>query len=161
MDNSKIIFGGPKNKADNNPPLPAKHSSANPEKQWRILIVEDELLVAENIKELLISDGYTIAGICSSGEEAIEFFEKMNPDLILMDIRLSGKLDGIQTAEAIHRDLKRVPILFISAYGEEMIEEISTFDFGPFDLITKPYDKLQISQCIAKLLKQSAPPHIN
>jgi CheY-like chemotaxis protein len=132
------------------------HAAKQSKKQWRVLIVEDELLVAENIKELLGSAGFAIAGIYPTAEEAIENFREMDPDLVLMDIRLAGRLDGIQAAAVIHRDLKKIPILFLTAYGEELLPEIDSIDSGLFDLLTKPYDKLQILESVEHLLKNSS-----
>ena len=133
--------------------LPSDHNAKESEIQPGVLIVEDELLVAENIRELLNAAGYNVVAICTSGEEAIEIFEQMNPDLVLMDIRLAGHLDGIQTAAVIHQTFKQVPILFLTAYGEELIPEIGSV--GVCDLLTKPYDKTQVIQSIARLLTKS------
>src|SRR5262245_11396391 len=81
------------------PPKSINSSSAKkkPEelKRPRILIVEDELLVAENIKEILQKGGYEVIAVISSGEEAIQEFTSLDPDLVMMDIRLAGSMDGI------------------------------------------------------------------
>ncbi len=82
-----------------------------------ILIVEDELIVAESLALDLTRKGYAISGIVSSGEEAIDAIGLMQPDLILMDIMLKGFLDGIETNKVIqHRAL--VPIIYITAFSD-------------------------------------------
>lgn len=82
-----------------------------------ILIVEDELIVAESLALDLTRKGYAISGIVSSGEEAIDAIGLMQPDLILMDIMLKGFLDGIETNKVIqHR--ASVPIIYITAFSD-------------------------------------------
>ena len=71
------------------------------EKKARILVVEDEGLVAEDIARILQNFGYDVLAIVSSGEEAIKIVEDVLPDLVLMDIVLTGEMDGIQAAERI------------------------------------------------------------
>ncbi|HOW67545.1 MAG TPA: response regulator, partial [Verrucomicrobiota bacterium] len=84
----------------------------------RILIVEDELIVAQDLKNRLNLLGYALAGSASSAATAIAVAEELRPDLVLMDIRLEGNTDGIAAAERIHRDL-RVPVVFLTAYSDE------------------------------------------
>ena len=67
----------------------------------RILIVEDERIVAEDIQISLAKLGYSVAGIAASGEEAVEKAEELCPDLVLMDIKLKGDMDGVEAAEQI------------------------------------------------------------
>ena len=83
-----------------------------------ILIVEDELIVAESLALDLTRKGYAISGIVSSGEEAINAIGLMQPDLILMDIMLKGFLDGIETTKAI-QDQISVPIIYITAFSDQ------------------------------------------
>ena len=70
-------------------------------KDAKILIVEDEGITAEDIKDYLIGLGHDVLGICSTGEDAIEKARELAPDLVLMDIMLAGVTDGIQAAEII------------------------------------------------------------
>jgi CheY-like chemotaxis protein len=67
----------------------------------RILVVEDEVIIAEDIGRSLLNLGYAVASKVSSGKEAIKKAQETNPDLVLMDIVLKGDMDGIQTAEQI------------------------------------------------------------
>ena len=86
----------------------------------RILIVEDDSLVALDLKNSLESFGYEISDTVSSGEAAIEKVAALNPNLVLMDILLSGALDGIRTAEIIRKRFN-IPIIYLTAYSEEKI----------------------------------------
>jgi PAS domain S-box-containing protein len=83
-----------------------------------ILIVEDERVVALDMAETLRELGYAVCGIAARGEDAIERAKALEPALVLMDVRLAGKLDGIQTAEAIreHRD---VPVIYLTAHSDD------------------------------------------
>ena len=121
----------------------------------RILIVEDEMLVAENIKEILQENHYDVVGIISSGEEAITRFATLNPDLVLMDIHLSGAMNGIQTAIVIHYTLKQVPVLFLTAYGEEQIPPLIDTSSLLYDYLTKPYAREFLVDCIKQLLTRA------
>ncbi len=84
----------------------------------RIQIVEDESIVAFDIQHRLAFLGYQTAGVASSGEEAIRLAGEVRPDLVLMDIRLKGPMDGVQAAEAI-RTVHDVPIIFLTAYADD------------------------------------------
>jgi len=152
----RLSFGKPDDSDWDDPDMAGDKVESKDQTSARIVIVEDELLVAENIKESLLAKGYNVVGIFSSGEEAIMEFPALNPDLILMDIRLSGTLDGIETATIIYRSLKRVPILFLTAYGEELVPGIESMSLA-YELLTKPYDKARMIESIAKLLKRSGP----
>jgi len=83
-----------------------------------ILIVEDKLIVAENLKNKLEQIGYAVSGIVTSGEEAVKKAIKLQPDLILMDIRLEGKMDGIDAAKQIRKKCK-IPIIYVTAYADD------------------------------------------
>jgi YesN/AraC family two-component response regulator len=69
--------------------------------QARILIVEDERIVATDLRQRLTSVGYTVVGMAATGDEAIRMVEETSPDLVLMDITLKGDMDGVQAASAI------------------------------------------------------------
>ncbi len=88
------------------------------DRKARILIVEDESIVALDMRNQLIELGYEIVGVAASGEDAVASASAKNPDLILMDIRLKGAMDGVEAAERIRSELD-VPIIFITAYADE------------------------------------------
>jgi len=103
-----------------------------------ILIVEDERIVAEDIRMNLHSLGYNILGVVSSGEDAIEKVEKNNPDLVLMDINLKGIMDGIEAADQI-RSRFDIPVVYLTAYADEKTIERAKIT-EPFGYIIKPFD---------------------
>ncbi|MCA1758650.1 MAG: response regulator, partial [Bacteroidales bacterium] len=80
--------------------------------KYKILIVEDEILVATDIQESLESLGYTVQGIADTGLKAIEAVENKLPDLILMDINLKGEMTGIEAAKIISKE-SDVPIIYL------------------------------------------------
>jgi len=108
----------------------------------RILIVEDEIITAEDIRESLLDMGYSVLGIVSSGEEAIEKLEADNPDLVLMDIMLMGEMDGIETANEI-RSRFNIPVVYLTAYGDKEIMERAKIS-EPFGYILKPFNEREL-----------------
>jgi CheY-like chemotaxis protein len=115
----------------------------------RIMIVEDEWTVAEEIKMVLQGMDYDVTSMSSSGEEAIQNAEKDKPDLVLMDIVLEGEIDGIAAANEI-RSRFNIPIIFLTAYTDDKILERASIT-GPFGYIVKPFinEDLKISIEIA------------
>ena len=109
-----------------------------------ILIVEDEALFAMDIQMELELAGHTVCHVSATGEEAIVRVNESLPDLILMDTRLAGVLDGIETARIIMAG-HAVPVIFITGYSEDSIRE-RTMDLHPLGYITKPirFEALQL-----------------
>ena len=115
----------------------------------RIMVVEDEWSVADDLSMVLQSMGYTVTAAVPSGEEAIQKAEEDKPDLILMDIVLEGEMDGIEAAKQI-RSFYNIPIVYLTAYTDEKILERASLT-GPFGYIVKPFinEDLKISIEIA------------
>ncbi|MCE5249053.1 response regulator [bacterium] len=108
----------------------------------RILLVEDEILVAENMKRSFIRNGYEVPSIAVTGEEAIRFAGQDKPDLVLMDIVLTGQMDGIEAADKI-RELYKIPVVFLTAYSdEETLKRAKITE--PFGYLTKPCEERQM-----------------
>jgi len=84
----------------------------------RLLIVEDELILAMDLKDRLDDLGYSVVEMVSTGEAAVTAALQHLPDLILMDVRLAGAMDGIAAAREI-RSLHDIPVIFMSAYADE------------------------------------------
>lgn len=122
----------------------------------RILVVEDEHIVAIGIKKMLKSLGYTVTGIASSGEDAISKAESTFPDLVLMDIMLKGDIDGIEAAEAI-RNIIDVPIIYLTAYSDNKVLERAKTT-SPYGYIVKPFDEkdlhISIEMALYKHIKK-------
>lgn len=103
----------------------------------KILIVEDEIIVAEDVAVRLKKLGYIVTDIVTTGEEAIEQAEQTKPDLVLMDIVLEGDIDGVIAAEEI-RNRFNIPIVFLTAYADEKtLHRAKVTD--PFGYIIKPF----------------------
>ncbi len=86
--------------------------------QKKVMIVEDEGVVALSLKSTLSKMGYTITGIAITGKEAITLALETQPDVILMDIHLKGDIDGIQTTEELNR-VTDIPVIYLTAYADE------------------------------------------
>jgi diguanylate cyclase (GGDEF)-like protein/PAS domain S-box-containing protein len=112
-------------------------------KNARILIVEDESIVALDIKRRLTSLGYIIVGQASSGEDAIRLAIQTKPDLILMDIKIKGPLDGIEASEQI-RSQQDVPIIFLTAFADENTLQRARIT-GPSGYILKPFQERELA----------------
>lgn len=119
--------------------------------EGKILIVEDEHIVAMGIKAMLKNLGYTVTGVASSGEEAISKAESTKPDLVLMDIMLKGDLDGIEASkEIITRS--GIPVVYLTACSDrKVLERIWNTGSG---YIIKPFDERDLKKCIDPVLVQ-------
>ena len=108
----------------------------------KILIVEDEIIIAEDLQRKLKSMEYDIIGIASSGEEAIKKIKENNPDLILMDIVIHGMMDGIETAAQIH-SLFDIPVVYLTAYADEKTLQRAKIT-EPFGYLIKPFKEREL-----------------
>jgi PAS domain S-box-containing protein len=102
-----------------------------------ILIVEDEAIVALDLKLSLQELGYEVTGIAATGEQALRAFEERPPQLVLMDVRLQGAMDGIATAEAI-RSRRDVPLIFLTSHSDDDTVQRAART-APYGYLTKPY----------------------
>ena len=118
----------------------------------KILIVEDELLIAENLAMKLKKFGYTVADIVSSGKAALKYIDSEIPDLILMDISIKGKIDGIETAAKI-REIEEVPIVFLTAYADDETLERAA-KIGCYGYILKPFKDRELHATIKMALSK-------
>ncbi|AKB43358.1 MULTISPECIES: response regulator [Methanosarcina] len=114
--------------------------------EGRILIVEDEHIVAMGIKKMVKSLGYTVTGVASSGEDAISKAESTFPDVVLMDIMLKGNMDGVEAAGEI-RERFDVPVVYLTAYSDNKILERAK-KTEPFGYIVKPFDEKDLHSSI-------------
>ncbi|MBN2096842.1 PAS domain S-box protein [Candidatus Peregrinibacteria bacterium] len=111
----------------------------------RILIAEDEAIIAKDLQSSLTDTGYKVLGVAQTGQEAVEMAKEFRPDLILMDIVLKGKMDGIEAAQKIH-DRFDIPVVFLTSYAdEEKMERAKGSE--PYAYILKPFNikELQIA----------------
>jgi two-component system cell cycle sensor histidine kinase/response regulator CckA len=114
--------------------------------QVRILVVEDESVVAKDIQWSLKSLGYSICAWASSGEEALEKVEALKPDLVLMDIVLKGGVDGVEAAERIRTNFD-IPVVYLTAYADEHTLQRAKVT-EPFGYILKPFEERELHTTI-------------
>lgn len=117
----------------------------------RFLIVEDEAIVARDIHMQLVELGYDPVGKASRGEEAVVLAGELRPDLVLMDIQLKGKMDGIAAAEAIRTQFS-LPIVFLTASAESDTKVAMLTE--PFGCIRKPFLEADLRTAIEMALSK-------
>ena len=113
-----------------------------------VLIVEDSFIVAYHLQKTLEGAGYLVLGIEESGEDALLKLDTIKPDIILMDIMLNGKLDGIETARDIQSKYN-IPIIYITALSDmETIQRAKITQ--PYGYLTKPFEDREVFKRIGK-----------
>ena len=115
----------------------------------RILIVEDEAIVAVDIQKTVQTLGYDVPAIAFSGEEALQKTEELHPDVVLMDIVLRGQMDGIEAAQKIY-DHFGIPSIFMTGYSEEIVEQLNTRK--PCLSVMKPVEEEEVNCAIDSVL---------
>ncbi|MDP7741609.1 MAG: response regulator, partial [Lentisphaeria bacterium] len=118
--------------------------------QANIVIVEDEPIVAMDIKRCLKQLGYQVAAVAASSEDAVQQVVDNRPDLVLMDIRLKGDIDGIETAWRV-RQRFNVPIVYLTAHSDPETLERAKFT-EPYGYILKPYEDRDLHTTIEMAL---------
>src|SRR5262245_61749734 len=103
----------------------------------RILIVEDERLIAEDLRDRLERQGTTVVGVAASAAAAIRAAGELVPDLVLMDIRLEGERDGIEAAAAISSNFN-IPVVYLSAHSDDATIERAKAT-APYGFLLKPF----------------------
>ncbi|MCK4250879.1 PAS domain S-box protein [candidate division WOR-3 bacterium] len=116
----------------------------------KILIVEDEKIVAVDIKNTLLHLGYAVCGIALSGEDALKQIKETQPALVLMDIVLKGDMDGIETAEHV-RHRFNTPVIYLTAYADHKTLERAKIT-EPFGYIIKPFEEKELYTAIEMAL---------
>lgn len=111
-----------------------------------VLIVEDSGLIAEDIAYKLQKHNMHVAGVYPSGEEAIDALDQVSPDLILMDIQLAGKLDGISTAAKI-RQYFSTPIIYLSDHADKTLVDRAKKTF-PANYLSKPFNEVELIRAL-------------
>jgi PAS domain S-box-containing protein len=127
-------------------------SNTHKKETIQILVVEDEYILAINLQESLESLGYTVLGIADSAAEAIEKATELRPNLILMDIRLRGEMDGIQASEQIWRNLQ-IPVIYLTGHSDKSTVERATLT-SPFGYILKPIKEQELYVAIQTALNR-------
>jgi CheY-like chemotaxis protein/DNA-binding PadR family transcriptional regulator len=120
----------------------------------KILVVDDEAIITMQLEERLSTMGYTVAGMAASGEEAVEKARRIRPDLVLMDIVMPGKMNGIEAAKIVTGDLD-IPVVFVTSYADDAIIEKAK-SVRPYGYIVKPFNELEIKAAIEVALFRKA-----
>lgn len=108
----------------------------------KILVVEDEIVIARDIKRILEKSGYEVPATSSTGEEAINKADQLKPDLVIMDIILKGKMDGIETAHKIYQEYD-IPVVFLTSYDDKDILNRAK-ETDPFGYLLKPFNNREL-----------------
>lgn len=118
----------------------------------KILIVEDEIIIAADISMMLENLGYDVTGIIPRGEDALKNIEATRPDLILMDVSLKGQMDGVETALLIQEQFQ-IPLIFLTANADD-----KTFERAkaaqPYAFISKPFRQSDLNRTIELTLQK-------
>jgi len=116
-----------------------------------VLIVEDEMITAMDLKDKLVNSGFIVPAIVASGEEAIDTAAELRPDVVLMDIVLQGEMDGIQAARKISS--LDIPVVFLTAYSdEETLQRAKST--SPYGYIIKPYPDRELQLTLETTLQK-------
>lgn len=116
----------------------------------KILVVDDEVLVARDLKQRLEDLGYEVSQIASSGKEAVEIASDAAVDLLLMDINLGGGIDGIETAAQVRKH-KDIPVVYLTAYSDQAtLDRAKATD--PFGYILKPLQNRELAIAVQMAL---------
>lgn len=122
-------------------------------KKYKILIVEDESIVALDIKNILEKLEYAVCGITYTGEDAINETNRHRPDLVLMDIGLKGNIDGVAAAGKIFEEFQ-TPIIFLTGFADDKTIQ-KAYKSSPFGYIIKPIDEETLKTVIEKTLEKT------
>lgn len=126
------------------PEKPEMHPAART--PAKILIVEDGLIIAEDIRRRCEALGYTVTGMAATGEDAVFIADRTRPDLVLMDIRLRGTMDGIEAARQIRSSLS-IPIVYATSSSDEATL-VRAKETDPFGYILKPVEPRELHATI-------------
>jgi len=114
----------------------------------KVLIVEDDLIIAMVIENMVRDLGHKVVGKTNTGEEAVELALDLKPDIILMDIRLKGEMDGVEAVARI-RETLTVPVIYITG-NTDRVNRTRAEQTGFISLITKPFTKIDLDKSFQK-----------
>ena len=112
----------------------------------KILVVDDEAIITMQLEERLCAMGYIVAGMAATGEEAIVKARTLQPDLVLMDIVMPGRINGIEAAKVLTTE-HNIPVVFLTAYADDTIIEKAKC-VRPYGYIVKPFNELELKAAI-------------
>lgn len=112
-----------------------------------VMIVEDEAIVALSLERAVRKMGYSVSCVVDKGEEAVRRFEHQPADIVLMDVRLKGEMDGIEAARRIV-GRRRIPVIFLTAYNDPATMSRAQ-DIPPAAFLAKPVDEWTLARAIS------------
>ena len=112
----------------------------------KILIVEDELVTVELIRDVLQNRGYSIVGDAANGDEALALIERHRPDLIMMDITIKGEIDGIELTRIVNEKYQ-IPVIYLTAFADrKTVERAKTTE--SYGYLIKPFGEMELATTI-------------
>jgi CheY-like chemotaxis protein len=128
-----------------------RRSSSMPVK---ILIVEDEVIVAEDVRSRLISKGYEVTGVVDTFDKALESVKADRPDIMILDIRIQGEITGVETAIILTSQFEKpIPVIFLTAFSESDFPVLKALE--SYNFVKKPFTEEALFQAIEKALNNS------
>ena len=122
-----------------------------PHPVYRILIVEDEFLIAMDMEMQLLRLGHDVVGTADTGEEALSLAETERPDVVLVDVSLRGPMDGVEAAVHL-RQVRPVPVVFVTAFGnEDLLRRLRAV--SSYEVLMKPYRPEDLQRVIVAALE--------
>ena len=122
------------------------------EKRWRVLVAEDEAIVALELQQLLTRYNFNVVAVVKSGEDLVKESKSKYPDIIITDIHLKGKLDGIEATIEINKDPKKIPIIFVTGFNDEFTHA-HAMAVSPKAYLLKPFNEKvlinSLNNCVA------------
>lgn len=117
--------------------------------QRKVMIVEDDPLLSIVEEKLVSSLGYVVVGKAKSGEDTLKNIQEIDPSILIMDVQLSGSLDGIETIRKLQEQKVNIPVIFLSGDNSDMIlKQANDIDYT--DFLLKPVSKAALSQSLEK-----------
>lgn len=131
------------------------HNNGNNNIKIRVLIVEDEAIIALDLKHRLRRMGYEVVACADTGEDAIRYARDTHPNLVLMDIQLKGPIDGIQAACQIHEDID-IPVIFTTAQSDlatekQIVKARPLFSMG---FLSKPFSDRTLQEIMGAVTRE-------
>jgi CheY-like chemotaxis protein len=116
----------------------------------RIIVVEDEGIVAMDISKCLSTLGYEVVFVADSGEKTLDMLEREQSDLILMDVELKGRLNGLETARAV-KEKYNIPVVFLTAFEDETtLNKIHELGYNGY--LVKPFEDEELRKTVEKVI---------
>lgn len=120
----------------------------------RVMIVEDDPLLSIVEAKMIEKLGYNVVGKAKSGEETLEKFKELNPEVLVIDIQLAGKLNGIQTVEKLRELYSNIPVIFLSGdNSSSVLKKAKTV--GYIDFLLKPVSSNELSGPLQKAVEKN------